>query len=120
MLELPAASRNRFHYGLPGGRLRAYGRRCQRVQQHPLSAGLGGRRRAAVVLRGSKFAPGGSAWIWVDGVQGTKAAAAPVGPLGNFQASFTMPMIMAGKHNLVAIELKPGVKLPPRLRARCR
>jgi hypothetical protein len=66
-----------------------------------------------VVLRGSKFAPGGSAWIWVDGVQGTKAAAAPVGPLGNFQASFTMPMIMAGKHNLVAIELKPGVKLPP-------
>jgi hypothetical protein len=66
-----------------------------------------------VVLRGSKFVPGGSAWIWVDGVQGTKAAAAPIGPLGNFQASFTMPMIMAGKHNLVAIELKPGVKLPP-------
>ena len=66
-----------------------------------------------VVLRGSKFAPGGSVWIWVDSVQGTKAGTAPVGPLGNFQASFTMPMIMAGKHNLVAIELKPGVKLPP-------
>jgi hypothetical protein len=66
-----------------------------------------------VVLRGSKFAPGGSVWIWVDSVQGTKAGAAPVGPLGNFQASFTMPMIVAGKHNLVAIELKPGVKLPP-------
>jgi hypothetical protein len=66
-----------------------------------------------VVLRGSKFAPGGSVWIWVDGVQGTKVAAAPVGPLGNFQASFTMPMIQWGKHNLVAIELKPGVKLPP-------
>lgn len=66
-----------------------------------------------VVLRGAKFAPGSSAWIWIDGVQGTKAAAAPVGPLGNFQASFTMPMVAAGKHNLVAIELKPGVKLPP-------
>lgn len=66
-----------------------------------------------VVLRGSKFAPGGSVWIWVDGVQGTKAGAAPVGPLGNFQANFTMPMIQWGKHNLVAIELKPGVKLPP-------
>jgi hypothetical protein len=66
-----------------------------------------------VVLRGAKFAPGGSVWIWVDSVQGTKAGAAPVGPLGNFQANFTMPMIMAGKHNLVAIELKPGVKLPP-------
>ena len=66
-----------------------------------------------VVLRGSKFAPGGSVWIWVDSVQGTKAGTAPVGPLGNFQANFTMPMIMAGKHNLVAIELKPGVKLPP-------
>jgi hypothetical protein len=65
-----------------------------------------------VVLRGSKFAPGGSVWIWVDSVKGTKAGAAPVGPLGNFQASFTMPMIMAGKHNLLAIELKPGVKLP--------
>jgi hypothetical protein len=66
-----------------------------------------------VVLRGSKFAPGGSVWVWVDSVQGTKAGTAPVGPLGNFQASFTMPMIVAGKHNLVAIELKPGVKLPP-------
>jgi hypothetical protein len=66
-----------------------------------------------VVLRGSKFAPGGSVWIWVDGVQGTKAAAAPVGPLGNFQASFTMPMIQWGPHKFVAIELKPGVKLPP-------
>ena len=71
-----------------------------------------------VVLRGSKFAPGGSVWIWVDGVQGTKAGAAPVGPLGNFQASFTMPMIAAGKHNLVAIELKPGVKLPPTLKGK--
>lgn len=71
-----------------------------------------------VVVRGSKFAPGGSAWIWVDGVQGTKAGAAQVGPLGNFQASFTMPMIMAGKHNLVAIELKPGVKLPPTMKGK--
>jgi hypothetical protein len=66
-----------------------------------------------VVLRGSKFAPGGSVWIWVDSVQGTKAGTAPVGPLGNFQASFTMPMIQWGPHKLVAIELKPGVKLPP-------
>jgi len=49
----------------------------------------------------------------VDGVQVTKAGAAPVGPLGNFQANFTLPMIAAGKHNLVAIELKPGVKSPP-------
>jgi hypothetical protein len=66
-----------------------------------------------VVLRGAKFAPGGSVWIWVDSVQGTKAGTAPVGPLGNFQASFTMPMIPWGPHKLVAIELKPGVKLPP-------
>jgi len=64
-----------------------------------------------VVVRGSKFAPGGSAWIWVDGVKGTKAAAAPVGPLGNFQASFRMPLIQAGQHTFVAIELKPGTKL---------
>lgn len=66
-----------------------------------------------VVVRGSKFAPGGSAWIWVDGVKGTKAAEAPVGPLGNFQASFRMPLIQAGNHTFVAIELKPGTKLPP-------
>ena len=66
-----------------------------------------------VVVRGSKFAPGGSAWIWVDGVQGKKAGAGQVGPMGNFQANFTMPMVAAGKHNLVAIELKPGIKLPP-------
>jgi hypothetical protein len=66
-----------------------------------------------VVLRGSKFEPGQSVWIWVDSVQGTKAGTAPVGPLGNFQASFTMPQIAAGKHNLLAIELKPGVKMPP-------
>ncbi len=66
-----------------------------------------------VVLRGSKFAPGGSVWIWVDSVQGTKAGTAPVGPLGNFRASFTMPMIQWGPHKFVAIELKPGVKLPP-------
>jgi len=66
-----------------------------------------------VVVRGSKFAPGGSAWIWVDGVKGTKAGDAPVGPLGNFQASFRMPLIQAGPHTFVAIELKPGVKLPP-------
>jgi hypothetical protein len=66
-----------------------------------------------VVVRGSKFAPGGSAWIWVDGVKGTKAAEAPVGPLGNFQASFRMPLIQAGNHTFVAIELKPGSKIPP-------
>jgi len=71
-----------------------------------------------VVLRGSKFAPGGSVWVWVDSAQGTKAGAAPVGPLGNFQASFTMPMIVAGPHKLVAIELKPGVKLPPTLKGK--
>jgi hypothetical protein len=66
-----------------------------------------------IVVRGSKFAPGGSAWIWVDGVKGTKAAEAPVGPLGNFQASFRMPLIQAGNHTFVAIELKPGSKIPP-------
>jgi len=71
-----------------------------------------------VVLRGSKFAPGGSVWIWVDSAQGTKAGTAPVGPLGNFQASFTMPMIAWGPHKLVAIELKPGVKLPPTLKGK--
>jgi hypothetical protein len=66
-----------------------------------------------VVLRGSKFNPGGSAWIWIDSIQGTKAGAAQVGPLGNFQANFTMPMVSPGQHKLLAVELKPGVKLPP-------
>lgn len=66
-----------------------------------------------VVVRGSKFAPGGSVWIWVDGVKGIKAGTAPVGPLGNFQSSFRMPLIQAGNHTFVAIELKPGTKLPP-------
>jgi hypothetical protein len=66
-----------------------------------------------VVVRGSKFAPGGSVWLWLDGVKGTKTAEAPVGPLGNFQASFSMPLIQAGNHTFVAIELKPGTKLPP-------
>ncbi len=65
-----------------------------------------------VLVRGSKFAPGGSVWIWVDSVHGTRAATAPVGPLGNFQAKFSMPMVQAGNHTLLAIELKPGVKLP--------
>jgi hypothetical protein len=54
----------------------------------------------------------------VDSVQGTKAGTAPVGPLGNFQASFTMPQIAAGKHNLLAIELKPGVKMPLTLKGK--
>jgi hypothetical protein len=66
-----------------------------------------------VVLRGSKFAPGGSAWIWMDSIQGTKAGAGQIGPLGNFQANFTMPMVAPGQHKLLAVELKPGVKLPP-------
>ncbi len=66
-----------------------------------------------VVVRGSKFAPGGSVWIWVDSIKGTKAGAAPVGPLGNFQASFTMPMVQFGQHKFLAVELKPGVKIPP-------
>jgi hypothetical protein len=66
-----------------------------------------------IVVRGSKFAPGGSVWLWVDGVKGTKAAEAPVGPLGNFQASFRMPLAQAGNHTFVAIELKPGSKIPP-------
>ncbi len=66
-----------------------------------------------VVVRGSKFAPGGSVWLWLDGVKGTRVATAPVGPLGNFQASFSMPMTHSGQHQFVAIELKPGVKLPP-------
>lgn len=66
-----------------------------------------------VVVRGSKFAPGGSVWIWLDGVKGTHVGTAPVGPLGNFQASFSMPLTPSGQHNLVAIELKPGVKLLP-------
>jgi hypothetical protein len=65
-----------------------------------------------VVVRGAKFAPGGSAWIWVDSIKGTKAGTAPVGPLGNFQASFTMPMVQFGQHRFLAVELKPGVKLP--------
>jgi hypothetical protein len=64
-----------------------------------------------VVVRGSKFAPGGSVWIWVDGVKGIKAGTAPVGPLGNFQSSFRMPLIQAGNHTFVAIELKPGTKI---------
>jgi hypothetical protein len=67
----------------------------------------------SVVVRGSKFAPGGSVWIWVDGVQGTHAGTAPVGPLGNFQAKFNMPLIQAGNHTFFAVELKPGVKLLP-------
>jgi hypothetical protein len=66
-----------------------------------------------VVLRGSKFTPGNSAWIWVDSIQGTKAGAASVGPLGNFQANFTMPMVAPGPHKLLAVELKPGTKPPP-------
>ncbi len=66
-----------------------------------------------VVVRGSKFAAGGSVWLWIDGVQGKRVATAPVGPLGNFQASFSMPLTQSGQHKFVAIELKPGVKLPP-------
>lgn len=66
-----------------------------------------------VVVRGSKFAPGGSVWLWLDSVQGKRVATAAVGPMGNFQASFSMPLIQAGQHKFVAIELKPGVKLPP-------
>jgi hypothetical protein len=64
-------------------------------------------------VRGSKFAPGQSVWIWVDSIKGTRAGTAPVGPLGNFQASFTMPMVQFGQHKFLAVELKPGVKLPP-------
>jgi hypothetical protein len=48
----------------------------------------------------------------VDSIKGTKAGTAPVGPLGNFQASFTMPMVQFGQHRFLAVELKPGVKLP--------
>ena len=65
-----------------------------------------------VLVRGSKFAPGGSVWVWVDSIHGAHAGTAPVGPLGNFQASFNMPMIQAGNHTFLAVELKPGVKLP--------
>ncbi len=38
---------NSLHHCLPGGRLRADGRRAQHLQQHSLSAGLGSRGRAA-------------------------------------------------------------------------
>ncbi len=57
-----------------------------------------------VVLRGSRFTPGASVSIFVDTLNGPRAGTAPVGPLGNFQASFTMPMIPAGQHQFLAVE----------------
>lgn len=67
-----------------------------------------------VVLRGSHFAPGGAVAIFVDTAKGPRAGTAPVGPLGNFQASFTMPLIPAGSHKFLALEAKPGTA-PPHL-----
>ncbi len=70
-----------------------------------------------VVLRGSKFTPGNSVAIFVDSIQGAKAGNAPVGPLGNFQANFTMPMVGAGQHRFLAVEAKPGsLKMMPMLK----
>lgn len=70
-----------------------------------------------VVLRGSKFTPGNSVAIFVDTIQGAKAGTAPVGPLGNFQTNFTMPMVSAGQHRFLAVEAKPGsMKMMPMLK----
>lgn len=70
-----------------------------------------------VVLRGSRFTPGNSVAIFVDTIQGPKAGSAPVGPLGNFQASFTMPTVVAGQHRFLAVEAKPGaIKMMPMIK----
>ncbi len=65
-----------------------------------------------VTLRGSGFTPGGVVAIFVDNLKGQKVAQAAVGPLGNFQGSFKMPMVQAGHHSLIAVEAKPGTKPP--------
>ena len=111
---------NRFHYGLPGGRLGPTVGVVNTPNNTLYPPGSVVRVGLPVVLRGSKFAPGGSAWIWVDGVQGNKAAAAQVGPLGNSQASFTMPMV--GPENTISSPLSSSRVSSCRLRprARCR
>jgi hypothetical protein len=67
-----------------------------------------------VVVRGSRFAPGGAVVVFVDTVKGPRAGTAGVGPLGNFQATFNMPTVAPGPHKFLAVEAKPGTA-PPHL-----
>lgn len=57
-----------------------------------------------VTLRGGNFDAGQSVTIYVDSSSGPQAGTAVVGSDGTFQTTFTMPMVIGGDHNLVAIE----------------
>ena len=60
-----------------------------------------------VTLRGSRFAPGGTVFFFVDTAKGPRAGSAVVGPLQNCQATFAMPPVAPGPHKFIAIEAKP-------------
>ncbi len=57
-----------------------------------------------VTLRGSQFPPGGVATIYLDSVNGAKLGTAPVGPLGHFQLTLSVPRVAQGAHNFIAVE----------------
>jgi hypothetical protein len=65
----------------------------------------------SVTVRGSGFQAGGTVTIYVDGTNGAKSGSATVGSKGAFQIAFSMPMVIAGVHNLVAVEVTGG--MPP-------
>jgi hypothetical protein len=60
-----------------------------------------------VTLRGSRFAPGGAVAFFLDTPKGPKVGGAAVGPLGNCQGKFTMPLVSPGAHKFVALETSP-------------
>ena len=65
-----------------------------------------------VALRGTGFAPGGEASIYLDNIKASRIAVAPVDASGGFQATFRMPAVPPGSHKFWVMEAKPG-PVPP-------
>ncbi len=65
-----------------------------------------------VTLRGGAFAPNGEVGIYLDNLKTSRITLAPVGPVGGFQATFRLPMVPPGHHQLIAIEARPGSSPP--------
>ena len=65
-----------------------------------------------ITLRGTGFAAGGEASIYLDSIKASRVGTAVVGPAGEFEATVRVPTVPPGPHKFLVLEGKPGTAPP--------
>jgi hypothetical protein len=63
---------------------------------------------STLTLRGSGFAAGGEASIYLDNIKASRVGTVAVGPGGQFEATVRLPTLPPGPHAFLVLESKPG------------